>query len=168
MKPIAASSLSLLSETKSAESTSSGIIRVYSVSIDDEEENMYRTHTCGQLRAEHATTVVTLAGWVHRRRDHGPLIFIDLRDRYGLTQVVFDAANNAAVHAIASEARSEYVLRVTGTVRLRPADAVNPDIATGAIEMVATAVEVLNTSKRRRTVAPEISLSRPTPRTDAA
>ena len=68
---------------------------------------MFRTHTCGELRAEHAGQEVTLAGWVHRRRDHGPLIFIDLRDRYGLTQVVFDSAQAPAAHAIASEARSE-------------------------------------------------------------
>ena len=148
MMPKVANLSSSLNEIKSAESASGGIIRAYSVSIDDEGEIMYRTHTCGQLRAEHATKLVTLAGWVHRRRDHGPLIFIDLRDRYGLTQVVFDAANDAAVHTIASEARSEYVLRVTGTVRLRPADAINPDIATGAIEMVATSVEVLNASKQ--------------------
>ena len=84
---------------------------------------MYRTHTCGELRPSHHDQTITLAGWVHRRRDHGPLIFIDLRDRYGLTQVVFDAADDAAVHAIAADARSEYVLRVTGVVRTRPAEA---------------------------------------------
>lgn len=109
---------------------------------------MYRTHTCGELRAHHDSQSVTLAGWVHRRRDHGPLIFIDLRDRYGLTQVVFDAANDAAVHTIASEARSEFVLQVTGTVRTRPAEAVNPDLGTGEIELVATAVQVLNPAKQ--------------------
>jgi aspartyl-tRNA synthetase len=85
---------------------------------------------------------------VHRRRDHGPLIFIDLRDRYGLTQVVFDAADDAAVHAIAADARSEYVLRVTGVVRTRPAEATNADIATGGIEVKAVAVEVLNAAKQ--------------------
>lgn len=148
MMPKVASSLLSRDVIKSAETPQSGImVFIVSHSID-RGDIMYRTHTCGQLRAEHNTQVVTLAGWVHRRRDHGPLIFIDMRDRYGLTQVVFDAANDAAVHAIASEARSEYVLRVTGTVRLRPADAVNTDIATGAIEMVATAVEVLNTAKQ--------------------
>jgi aspartyl-tRNA synthetase len=89
-----------------------------------------------------------LAGWVHRRRDHGPLIFIDLRDRYGITQVVFDAADDAAVHAIAADARSEYVLRVTGVVRTRPAEATNSDIATGGIEVKAVAVEVLNAAKQ--------------------
>jgi aspartyl-tRNA synthetase len=109
---------------------------------------MYRTHTCGELRPSHHDQTITLAGWVHRRRDHGPLIFIDLRDRYGLTQVVFDAADDAAVHAIASDARSEYVLRVTGVVRTRPAEATNPDIATGGIEVKAVAVEVLNAAKQ--------------------
>lgn len=109
---------------------------------------MYRTHTCGELRAHHDTQSVTLAGWVHRRRDHGPLIFIDLRDRYGLTQVVFDAANNAEVHTIASEARSEFVLQVTGTVRTRPAEAINPELGTGEIELVATSVTVLNPAKQ--------------------
>ncbi len=109
---------------------------------------MYRTHTCGELRAHHDSQSVTLAGWVHRRRDHGPLIFVDLRDRYGLTQVVFDAANDAAVHAIASEARSEFVLQVTGNVRKRPSEAINPDLGTGEIELVATAVNVLNPAKQ--------------------
>ncbi len=109
---------------------------------------MYRTHTCGELRPSHHDQTITLAGWVHRRRDHGPLIFIDLRDRYGLTQVVFDAADDAAVHAIASDARSEYVLRVTGVVRTRPAEATNADIATGGIEVKAVAVEVLNAAKQ--------------------
>jgi aspartyl-tRNA synthetase len=109
---------------------------------------MYRTHTCGELRAHHDSQSVTLAGWVHRRRDHGPLIFIDLRDRYGLTQVVFDAANDAAVHAIASEARSEFVIQVTGTVRTRPAEAINPELGTGEIELVATSVNVLNPAKQ--------------------
>lgn len=109
---------------------------------------MFRTHTCGELRPSHHDQTITLAGWVHRRRDHGPLIFIDLRDRYGITQVVFDAADDAAVHAIATDARSEYVLQVTGVVRTRPAEATNPDIATGGIEVKAVAVEVLNAAKQ--------------------
>ncbi len=109
---------------------------------------MFRTHTCGELRPSHHDQTITLAGWVHRRRDHGPLIFIDLRDRYGITQVVFDAADDAAVHAIAADARSEYVLKVTGVVRTRPAEATNPDIATGGIEVKAVAVEVLNAAKQ--------------------
>jgi aspartyl-tRNA synthetase len=107
---------------------------------------MYRSHTCGELRAEHVGQEITLAGWVHRRRDHGPLIFIDLRDRYGITQVVFDSAS-PAVHAVASEARSEYVLQIRGLVRARPADALNPELATGAIEVAALAASVLNPAR---------------------
>ncbi len=108
---------------------------------------MFRSHTCGELRPDHVGQEVTLAGWVHRRRDHGPLIFIDLRDRYGLTQVVFDASSQPAAHAVASEARSEYVLQIKGLVRARPAEAVNPDLATGGIEVVGQAAEVLNPAR---------------------
>ena len=107
---------------------------------------MFRSHTCGELRADHAGQEVTLAGWVHRRRDHGPLIFIDLRDRYGLTQVVFDSATTAA-HAVAEEARAEYVIQIKGRVRARPADAINPDLATGAIEIEGLEATVLNPSR---------------------
>lgn len=107
---------------------------------------MYRTHTCGELRPEHAGQEITLAGWVHRRRDHGPLIFLDLRDRYGLTQVVIDTAQPEA-HAIASEARSEYVLQVRGVVHTRPDEAINPDLATGGIEVRAVEATVLNPAK---------------------
>ena len=92
---------------------------------------MYRTHTCGELRPEHAGQETLLAGWVHRRRDHGPLIFIDLRDRYGLTQVVFDSTVAPEAHAIASQARSEYVLQVRGLVGKRPEEAINPDLLNG-------------------------------------
>jgi aspartyl-tRNA synthetase len=108
---------------------------------------MFRSHTCGALRAEDTGSEVTLAGWVNRRRDHGPLIFIDLRDRYGMTQVVFDAAASIKAHALAGDARSEFVLQVRGTVRERPAEAINPELATGAIEVLATAVEILNPAK---------------------
>jgi aspartyl-tRNA synthetase len=89
-----------------------------------------------------------VAGWVHRRRDHGPLIFVDLRDRYGITQVVCDAADDQAIHAIASDVRSEYVLQITGTVRQRPSEAVNSEIGTGEIELVATNMVVLNAAKQ--------------------
>ena len=109
---------------------------------------MFRTHTCGELRREHHGQSITLAGWVHRRRDHGPLIFIDLRDRYGITQVVCDAADDQAIHAIASDVRSEYVLQITGTVRQRPSEAINSEIATGEIELVATNMVVLNAAKQ--------------------
>jgi aspartyl-tRNA synthetase len=108
---------------------------------------MYRSHTCGELRAEHAGQEVLLAGWVHRRRDHGPLIFIDLRDRYGITQVVFDSAVAPASHAVASDARIEYVLQVRGRVVQRPEEAYNPDIATGMIEVHATETTILNPAK---------------------
>jgi aspartyl-tRNA synthetase len=108
---------------------------------------MFRTHTCGELRSAHAGHEVTLAGWVHRRRDHGPLIFIDLRDRYGLTQVVFDSATFPEAHTIASDARSEYVLQVRGQVALRPSESLNPQLSTGEIEIRASAVDVLNAAK---------------------
>ena len=106
---------------------------------------MYKTHTCGELLATHAGQTVTLAGWVHRQRDHGGVTFIDLRDRYGLVQVVADPGNEAT--KLIQDARSEWVLQVTGTVRERPAGAQNPNLATGEIEIVATKVEVLNPAK---------------------
>ncbi len=108
---------------------------------------MYRSHTCGELRVEHAGQEVLLAGWVHRRRDHGPLIFIDLRDRYGITQVVFDSTAAPVAHAVASDARAEYVLQVRGAVVQRPEEAYNPDIATGMIEVHATEATILNPAK---------------------
>ncbi|MEI6179990.1 MAG: aspartate--tRNA ligase [Chloroflexales bacterium] len=107
---------------------------------------MFRSHTCGELRPTHSGQTITLAGWVHRRRDHGELIFIDLRDRYGITQVVFDRAT-AQAHAIAEEARSEFVLQVTGRVRPRPAEAVNAHLATGEVELLALEAQVLNPSR---------------------
>lgn len=108
---------------------------------------MFRSHTCGELRAGHAGQDVLLAGWVHRRRDHGPLIFIDLRDRYGITQVVFDSTAAPAAHAVAGDARSEYVLQVRGTVFERPVEAYNPDLATGTIEVHATEATLLNPAR---------------------
>ena len=108
---------------------------------------MYRTHTCGELRPENAGQEVVLAGWVHRRRDHGPLIFIDLRDRYGITQVVFDSATAPEAHAVASQARSEFVLQVRGLVGRRPEEAINPDLPTGGIEVRAGIATILNPAK---------------------
>jgi aspartyl-tRNA synthetase len=105
---------------------------------------MLKTHTCGELGAEHVGQEVALAGWVNRRRDHGGLIFIDLRDREGITQVVANPQVSAEVHATASQTRGEYVLRVRGLVRRRPAGLENPDMATGQIEVVANSVEILN------------------------
>ncbi len=108
---------------------------------------MLRTHTCGEVRLGDAGKEVMLAGWVHRRRDHGDLTFIDLRDRYGLTQVVASAKEGTKAHEVLSRARSEWVLRVRGTVRERPGTTKNPKLATGDVEIVASEVEVLNESK---------------------
>ena len=108
---------------------------------------MLKTHTCGQLRAEHEGQEVTLAGWVNRRRHHGGLIFIDLRDRWGITQVVCNPEVSPEAHAAASKVRGEYVLRVQGVVRRRPKGLVNPNIPTGEIEVVAKSVEILNPAK---------------------
>ena len=126
---------------------SAAVRRSYSLLSQEEELFMFRTHTCGELRPEHAGQEVLLAGWVHRRRDHGPLIFIDLRDRYGLTQVVFDSATAPEAHAIASQARSEFVLQVRGLVGKRPDESLNPDLPTGAVEVRAGIATILNPAK---------------------
>lgn len=88
---------------------------------------MLKSHTCGELRAAHEGQEVTLAGWVNRRRDHGGLIFIVLRDRWGLTQVVASPDIAPEAHAVADQVRGETVIQVQGVVRRRPADQVNPD-----------------------------------------
>ncbi len=106
---------------------------------------MYKTHTCGELRADHIGQVVTLAGWVHRQRDHGGVTFIDLRDRYGIVQVVGDPTKIEL--AVLQNARSEWVLQITGMVRERPEGAENPNMTTGQIEVEAVKVEVLNPAK---------------------
>ncbi|XWX04771.1 aspartate--tRNA ligase [Aggregatilineales bacterium SYSU G02658] len=108
---------------------------------------MMKTHTCGELREQHAGQQVTLAGWVHRRRDQGGLIFIDLRDRWGITQIVVDRAEAEAAHDTASRVRSEYVVQVIGVVRLRPAGTANPDLATGQVEVAVSALNILTESK---------------------
>ncbi|MGH8746234.1 MAG: aspartate--tRNA ligase, partial [Burkholderiales bacterium] len=104
-----------------------------------------RTHYCGDLSAASVGQSVTLCGWAHRRRDHGGVIFIDLRDREGLAQVVFDPDRPEAF-ATADRSRSEYVLRVTGAVRRRPEGTVNPGLRSGEVEVLAHEVEVLNPS----------------------
>ena len=104
-----------------------------------------RTHYCGELSAALVDRTVTLCGWAHRRRDHGGVIFIDLRDREGLAQVVFDPDRPEAF-AIAERVRSEFVLRVTGRVRRRPEGTVNRDLASGEVEVLAHEVEILNPS----------------------
>lgn len=106
-----------------------------------------RTHTCGELGKKSVGKEVTLSGWVHRRRDHGGIIFIDLRDRYGLTQVTFHPSIGDEAWQRADSLRSEWVVFVTGTVVARPDDMKNPDLATGDIEVEAKHVTVLNESE---------------------
>ncbi len=105
---------------------------------------MLRTNTCGELRATDIGKQVTLAGWVHRRRDHGGLIFIDLRDREGMVQVVFDPSLSQEAHETASEVRGEYVLQVGGEVARRPIGQENPEMGTGEIEVRGDKVRILN------------------------
>ena len=104
-----------------------------------------RTHYCGELNAALVDRNVTLCGWAHRRRDHGGVIFVDLRDREGLAQVVFDPDRPQAF-AVAERVRSEFVLRVTGKVRRRPEGTVNPELRSGEVEVLAQEVEILNPS----------------------
>ena len=108
---------------------------------------MLKTHNCGELQAKHIGQEVTLAGWLNRRRDHGGLVFIDLRDRSGVVQVVANPNAAPEAHAAAQEARGEYVLQVKGTVRARPEGLVNPDISTGEVEVLAQEVKILNRAK---------------------
>ncbi len=103
-----------------------------------------RTHTCGELRIQHIGETVTLAGWVDTRRDLGGVIFIDLRDRYGKTQVVFNPQTNAAVHELAGSLRSEYVISVSGKVERRPEGTVNPELATGEIDVMVHELTILS------------------------
>ena len=105
-----------------------------------------RSHTCGELRSEHIGQPTVLCGWVHRSRNHGGLIFINLRDRYGITQVVFDPAQNAELTEAAKDLRSEYVIAVKGAVRNRPQGQTNPGMVTGVIEVLADEVKLLNSS----------------------
>jgi len=108
---------------------------------------MKRTHTCGELRLADSGKEVVLNGWVKRRRDHGGLIFIDVRDRYGLTQVVFTPEASAATHASAEKLRAEYVIAVKGAVRKRPEGTENPKMETGGVEVVASSLEILNEAR---------------------
>ncbi|HEV8281103.1 MAG TPA: aspartate--tRNA ligase [Candidatus Limnocylindrales bacterium] len=107
----------------------------------------YRTHTAGQLRASDAGTAAKLAGWVHRRRDHGQLIFLDLRDRHGITQVVIDKTESPTAHDIASRVRIEFVVDVEGVVAPRLPGTENPRLPTGAIELRANKIDILSEAK---------------------
>ncbi len=108
---------------------------------------MLRTHSCGELNRKHVGIKVTLAGWIDRRRDHGGLTFVDLRDRWGIVQVVFNPEKSKACHEIASDMRNEYVISVSGEVALRPEGTVNPRMPTGEIEVIAQNTAILNPSK---------------------
>jgi aspartyl-tRNA synthetase len=117
--------------------------------VNSIETPWIRTHTCGELKGESAGQEVVLAGWVAKRRDHGGLIFIDLRDRYGITQLVFDPAISGDAHSKeeAETIRSEFVISVRGTVRRRPDEMVNPKISTGEIEIAVTELNILSAAK---------------------
>ena len=109
--------------------------------------DLRRTHTCGGLRTTDVGKTAILMGWVHRRRDLGGVIFIHLRDRDGITQIVFDESKNSAVHQRAQELGTEYVIAVEGLVTSRTPDTVNPNISTGDVEVAATRIWVLNESR---------------------
>jgi aspartyl-tRNA synthetase len=108
---------------------------------------MMKSHTCGELRDSHAGQRVTLAGWVNNYRDQGGVIFLDLRDRWGITQIVVNRETHPAAHAVADKARSEYVVQVEGVVRQRPQGSENPNLATGSVEVVAEEVKILTVAK---------------------
>ncbi len=144
--------------------------------------NLQRTHTCGQLRGSDAGQRALLMGWVHRRRDLGGVIFIHLRDRDGVTQLVFHAEASAELHAKVDLLSSEYVIAAEGVVAKRSADTVNPAIATGEVEVVVEKLWILNESRtppfpmeehagaarREGRDAPQISLRRPAAAAHAA
>ncbi len=111
---------------------------------------MHRTHTCNELNQKHIGETVTLSGWVNRRRDHGGIIFIDLRDRYGLTQIVFDPNVLKTPFSEVESVRSEYVLKIAGEVRKRMEGQANEKMDTGEIELYVTEMEILNTAKTPR------------------
>ena len=113
----------------------------------DSLAGLKRTHSCGVLRAQDEGTEVVLMGWVQRRRDHGGLVFVDLRDREGLTQVVFNPEINLDVHTKAGILRDEFVLAVRGLVNLRPPEMVNPQLDTGEIEVIVEELRILNSSR---------------------
>jgi len=109
--------------------------------------NQYRTHTCGELTKDALGTEVRLSGWVQTRRDHGGLIFIDLRDKWGVTQLTLDPSKQPQAWSIAESLRSEYVISVQGTVVARPKDMVNQKLTTGEIEIEVASIDILSTSE---------------------
>ena len=108
---------------------------------------MHKSIDCGSLRKTHLSQDVILAGWVHRRRDHGNIIFLDLRDRSGLIQLVFDPKSAPQAHNIAESVRNEWVLKIKGVVSNRPEGTVNPDMPTGDVEILANDIEIMSRSK---------------------
>ena len=108
---------------------------------------MYKTHTCGEIRGTHAGQQVILAGWVHRRRDHGGVIFLDLRDRYGIIQVTINPNLSRETLERVANVRMEWVLQITGTVQKRPVGMENPKMQTGEVEVIAESIEILNPAK---------------------
>ena len=117
---------------------------------------MYRTHTCGEIRKHDIGKSVTLAGWVNSRRNHGGVIFVDLRDRYGLTQVAFDPTRSHHAWQIADTIRSEYVIQVKGNVTARLEERVNPKMETGEIEIDGEQITILSEAE-----TPSFELSKP-------
>ncbi|MGC9336253.1 MAG: OB-fold nucleic acid binding domain-containing protein, partial [Anaerolineae bacterium] len=108
---------------------------------------MLKTHNCGELGIEHIGWRVTLAGWVQRHRSHGGVVFVNLRDRSGVVQVIFDEENEPAAFSVGNQARVEWVIQVEGLVRRRPEGTKNPDMSTGEVEVVADTAQVLNRAK---------------------
>ena len=108
---------------------------------------MYKDIGCGEVREKDEGKILRFAGWVHKRRDHGSLVFIDLRDSKGIIQIVFDPSNSADSHKVALSLRSEWVIEVKGTVQKRIKGAENPNLQTGNVEVIATDIKILNRSK---------------------
>jgi aspartyl-tRNA synthetase len=120
---------------------------MYSLQLTIQETVLLKTHSCGELNKKNAGSRVTLAGWVDRRRDHGGLVFIDLRDREGVVQVVFNPEIARDSYQIANELRNEYVVSVEGKVSLRPAGTENPKLPTGDVEVIVETAKIFNASK---------------------
>ena len=107
-------------------------------------DSMKRTKNCGELRKPDAGKTVILNGWVHRKRNHGGIFFINLRDRYGITQVTIDTEKNTDLSSICDELRNEYCIAVEGIVNERPDNMINPSMETGEIELIASTIIILN------------------------